>query len=160
MTLTPEDRRTLTQARAIKARERKAAKAARAEKVVPVAKGQRQPRVRERGYLAFVRRLPCVAGLVEGACHCHGPIHAAHVRFSIGRVVNPGMGSKPDDRYALPLCSRHHLHDQHRGSERAFYERLGVSPHALCDALHAAYEFNGSAAALLDRVAKEARMNR
>jgi len=96
-------------------------------------------RERDPGYLAFVRRLPCVAGLVEGGCS--GRVEAAHIRFSdasLGRV-NPGLQLKSSDRWATPLCRFHHQHDQHQRNERAFWERLRIEPGALSIALHAAY---------------------
>jgi len=99
----------------------------------------RPGRQRDPGFLAFLRRLPCVAGMVEAGCS--GPIEAAHIRFSDARAgrINPGMQAKPDDRWATPLCRHHHQHDQHAGSERAFWERLGVDPGALSTELFHAY---------------------
>lgn len=109
------------------------------KRVEPAGHGQRAPRERDNGYLAWLRRLPCIAGLIEGGCS--GPIQAAHLRYSDfarGRV-NPGMGRKPSDKYATALCAGHHLHDQHEGAERAFWSRLGVEPGGLCAALYGAY---------------------
>lgn len=121
---------------------RKAFRQARRERQKAIGKpavGQRRPRVRDNGFLAFLRRLPCIAGLVEGGCS--GPIEAAHLRFSdFARArINPGMGCKPSDQFANPLCDGHHIHDQHEGRERSFWERLGVDPADLCADLYAAY---------------------
>ncbi len=33
-----------------------------------------------------------------------------------------GMGQKPDDWRAVPLCGFHHRHDQHNNGERTFWE--------------------------------------
>lgn len=101
---------------------------------------ERRSRERDPGFLAYLRRLPCVAGMMEAGCI--GPIEAAHIRFSdahLGRT-NPGMQAKPADRWATPLCHQHHQHDQHAGSERAFWERLGIEPGALSIALFEAYQ--------------------
>lgn len=106
-------------------------------------------RERDPGYLAFLRRLPCVACLVEGG-YC-GPTEAAHLRFSDARWsrTNSGMGAKPSDRWATPLGHGHHQHDQHRRSERAFWERLGIEPGALATDLYEAYRAGGDGLAVL-----------
>jgi hypothetical protein len=97
-------------------------------------------REQDRGYLAFLRRLACVACWAEGL-PSGSPIEAAHIRFSDARHgrINPGMQSKPSDRWATPLCRHHHQHDQHKRNERAFWEGLGVEPGDLSIALYAAY---------------------
>jgi hypothetical protein len=106
-------------------------------------------RVRDPGYLAFLRRLPCVACMVEGG-NC-GPTEAAHIRFSDARLgrINPGMQAKPSDQWATPLGRGHHQHDQHAGAERAFWERLAIEPGALSMALHTAYLAGGDGLAVL-----------
>jgi len=149
MTIAPPE---VKAAKATLAAHRRALRKARPAKVQPVAEGQRQPRKRDRAYLAWIRRLPCIAGLVEGGCD--GPVQAAHLRMAGGGRRNPGLGAKPDDRFATPLCERHHLHDQHRGSEAAFWARLGISPHALCDTLSTVFDADGDAVALLNRIAR------
>lgn len=96
-------------------------------------------RLVDRIYRAWVRRLPCIAGLVKGGCS--GPIEAAHLRFSdfaAGRA-NPGMQRKSDDTWCLPLCRHHHQSDQHKRSERGFWADLGIDPNALAKALHDAF---------------------
>jgi hypothetical protein len=110
-------------------------------------------RVREPGFLAYLRRLPCVAGLVGGCCE--GPVEAAHIRFSdaaAGRI-NSGMQCKPSDRWATPLCRHHHQHDQHTRSERAFWEGLGIEPGALSTALYEAYQAGADGLAVLQAFA-------
>lgn len=115
------------------------------------AAGQRQPRERDPGFLAFLRRLPCAAGLM-GRSGCCGPVQAAHVRYSAaGKGRNPGMGSKNHDRHANPLCEAHHLHDQHTRSEVAFWADLGVDAYDLSAALYAAYQAGEDGSAVLRR---------
>lgn len=114
------------------------------------------PRQVDKGYLAWLRRLPCVAGAVEGAATCDGPIQAAHLRFSDaarGRT-NPGMMRRPDDRFACSLCEKHHIRDQHAGSERAFWARLGIDPGELTDALYAAFLADQDGAAVIQQFAR------
>jgi len=155
------------QIKALEAPDREAAKIQRArarqvrvKAIGKPAQGQRQPRVREPQYLAFIRRLPCIAGLVEGGCS--GRMEAAHVRFadaSVGRR-DPGLQRKPDDSWSLPSCHSHHQCDQHRQNERAYWQRIGVDPNALCLALHAAYETGADPLPIIHRFAAEARQRR
>lgn len=115
------------------------------------ADGQRQPRERDAGYLAWLRRLPCIAG-VMGRTDCEGAVQAAHVRFSAhGKGRNPGLGSKNHDRHANPLCAFHHLQDQHTRSEIAFWADLGVDAYDLSAALYAAYQAGEDGLAVLRR---------
>ncbi|MES3028544.1 MAG: hypothetical protein V4820_11900 [Pseudomonadota bacterium] len=112
--------------------------------------GQRQPRERDPGFLAFLRRLPCIAGEIEGGCS--GPIQAAHIRYTRhGQGRNPGMGSKNHDRHATSLCERHHLHDQHTRSEVAFWAGLGVDAYDYAAELYAAYQAGEDGLAVVRR---------
>lgn len=89
---------------------------------------QRQPRVKDEKHLKFLRSLPCVI--------CGNPIEteAAHIRFACEeagkRMV--GKGEKPDDKWALPLCGKHHR-EQHKMNERAWWESKGIDPIKLCE---------------------------
>lgn len=49
-------------------------------------------------YLAFVRSHPCLA------CRAINEIEAHHVRFP----GEAGVGQKPSDMTAVPLCNAHH----------------------------------------------------
>lgn len=97
------------------------------------APGRRNPRQRDNGYLAFLRRLPCA---IDGA----KPSDAAHLRFtnlSAGRT-NPGLAKKPHDRFAVPLCRVCHT-DQHANNEARWWAGHGIDPDALASALYAAF---------------------
>lgn len=84
-----------------------------------VLRSKRKPDPRRASaHLAFVRSLPCLA------CGASAPSQAAHVRSS----GDGGVGTKPADKFSLPLCPRCHLDDQHRIGELAFYGRLGIDP--------------------------------
>ena len=65
--------------------------------------------------LAFVRRLPCVA------CGKAAPSEAAHARTG----TDGGLGMKPGDRYAVPLCIACHA-KQHRIGELTFWSALRI----------------------------------
>ncbi len=92
---------------------------------------QRQPREENAKYLAAIRLLPCLICL-------RSPSEAAHVRMrDLARgKTSPGIGRKPDDRYAVPLCHEHHL-EQHRRGERIFWETKGIDPIAVALELYA-----------------------
>ena len=68
-------------------------------------------------HLAFVRQLPCVA------CGKAAPSEAAHVRTG----TDGGIGVKPGDRYAVPLCAACHA-KQHRVGELTFWSGLRIDP--------------------------------
>lgn len=86
-------------------------------------------------YLALVRLMPCLYCGVEPCGE------AAHVKFSSARFGRANsLGKRPADRYALPLCRDDHQnarHAQHKGSEEAFWEALGISPYLVADRLWA-----------------------
>jgi hypothetical protein len=84
----------------------------------PVARGKPKPNLRRRvQHLAFVRQLPCVA------CGKAAPSDAAHVRTG----TDGGVGRKPGDRYAVPLCTGCHA-KQHRVGELTFWSTLRFDP--------------------------------
>jgi hypothetical protein len=68
-------------------------------------------------HLAFLRQLPCVA------CGKAAPSEAAHVRTG----TNGGVGVKPANRYAVPLCAARHA-KQHRIGELTFWSALRIDP--------------------------------
>jgi hypothetical protein len=68
-------------------------------------------------HLAFVRQLPCVA------CGKAAPSEAAHVRTG----TDGGVGVKPGDRYAVPLCAACHA-KQHQIGELTFWSALRIDP--------------------------------
>lgn len=140
--LSRADSAELRRLKGLERADRKAVRQIRQDRTHPPVKPTRG-RVRDNTHLAWIRRLPCIAGLVEGGCD--GSIEAAHVRFADAASGwdAPGMQRKPSDDRALPLCRHHHQQDQHTGSERAFWARLGVWPPVLCKALYAASKAGG-----------------
>ena len=89
---------------------------------------------KDEAYLAAIRQLPCLK--------CGGePSEAAHVRMQSGTYnKRSGMGMKPDDRYALPLCTACHRLDrdaQHQLGERCFWFNLGINPLFVAQGLYA-----------------------
>ena len=74
-------------------------------------------RLRDEKHLRRLRLLPCIR------CANDQGSDAAHLRFSCAahQKVNPGVGRKPDDRDALPMCRRCHTL-QHEIGEEAFWK--------------------------------------
>jgi hypothetical protein len=81
---------------------------------------QRRPRQKEDGHLKFIRGLPCLI------CGDNTSTEAAHVRMPDPSVAKPltGIAIKPDDKYTVPLCGRHHA-AQHGMSEREWWYGKG-----------------------------------
>ena len=84
-------------------------------------------------YLALIRLCPC---LICGNIPCE----AAHIRFSSAKYgkVNSGVGSKPHDKFTVPLCAYHHRlgpKAQHSMGESQFWELHAVEPLELALAL-------------------------
>lgn len=97
---------------------------ARIERHVPLPRPKPDGRTK-RAHLDFVHSLRiCIA------CGRRGEVHAAHVRLnSAEHGTFNTMSRKPDDKFALPLCERCHLVDQHATEgEPAFWARLGIDP--------------------------------
>jgi hypothetical protein len=73
---------------------------------------------RRPSYLAKIRLLPCVN------CGQEPCGEAAHLRY----VQHPGIGRKPSDKWATPLCHDCHM-SQHSRGERIWWEQVcGVDP--------------------------------
>ena len=86
---------------------------------------RKRPRVENVDHLKFIRSLPC--------CCCGArPVDAAHIRMASTAYAkrDTGLGQKADDRWTLPLCSKHH-DEQHSGSEAAFWAAQKIDPFSL-----------------------------
>lgn len=88
---------------------------------------------RDETYLKAVRSLPCL--------HCGmEPSEAAHVRFaSAAHGKASGLGKKPADKWAAPLCAEHHRlarDAQHNRNEREFWYALGIPILDVCERLY------------------------
>lgn len=91
---------------------------------------QRQPRQRDRKYLAWIRTQRCACGCLKGP-----PCEAAHLRASSAKYDKPngGIGQKPDDKWALPLTKACHQAQHEFGNELEFWKGCGhPDPFALC----------------------------
>lgn len=141
MTLSPEEREHGRLFRQAKARERKAERQSRPARVQPSAEGQRRPRKREPGYLAFLRRQPCSVRLEPHGLGCSGPIDAAHIRSHKPGELPTGAGRKPDDQRAVSLCRAHH-EQQHSVNEIRFWARYGKNPFEVAERQYQEYKGN------------------
>ncbi len=92
-------------------------------------KTARKPRPnpsKDEKHLALIRRCQCLACLAE-------PAEAAHIRYADPSRNKPmtGMGLKPADRWAVPLCPSCHRDGpgaQHSMGERVFWEGHRIDP--------------------------------
>jgi hypothetical protein len=86
----------------------------------------KQPRERDEKYLDYIRQQPCCI------CGDNTSVEAAHLR--VGSLnhgkVDTGMAEKSSDKWALPLCGRHHR-QQHGMNELDFWFSYGIDPFAL-----------------------------
>lgn len=110
---------------------------------------QKNPRVKDRGHLAFIRSLPC---LVSGRTDS---IEAAHIRYADDAYAKrgSGMAQKPHDCWAVPLSADQHRR-QHSMSEREFWIDAGIDP-VLIAALLYCHSGDDNAARQVIRNARE-----
>ena len=87
---------------------------------------QREPRVTDLAHLAFIRSQPCCI------CYDNTSVEAHHPRVgSINSGVRScGLAERASDRWALPLCGRHHR-QLHSENENYFWASYGIDPFAL-----------------------------
>lgn len=78
-----------------------------------------------KGFLQWLRGRPC---LCEGMA-CMGQMEAAHVDFAGGK----GVGTKVADKFAIPLCSSHHMR-QHSWGWTRFQKTYGIDALAAAEA--------------------------
>ncbi len=87
---------------------------------------QRQPREKNERHLDYIRSLPC--------CVCGGiDTEAAHIRIGSpdhGKRAT-GMQEKSSDKWALPLCNRHHREQHDAGNELKWWASKGIDPFML-----------------------------
>lgn len=110
-------------------------KGTRKPRIATVAPGQRTPRMRDSSHMGCIAALPCV---ICGA----RPVEVAHIRYPDASHAKPitGVGTKPADRWTLPLCPGHHRLSnscQHNFDERSWWEEHGINPLSLSSALFA-----------------------
>lgn len=89
----------------------------------PMILRQKEPREKDAKHLDFIRSLPCCV------CGDDTTTEAAHIRTaSLAHGKNAtGMQEKSSDKWALPLCGKHHR-EQHTKNEMAFWKSYGIDP--------------------------------
>lgn len=160
MAITLEERQIIDAGQKIKARERRVAKAARPKKVVPTAKGQREPRQLDGAYIAWLHvDLPCIGCLIEGPVWSEivgrpYPIEAAHQKHT--DLKGPALGKRPSDSATVPLCAWHHrlAPDACDPAQRKFWDRLQVDVGAFCKALYATFKGHAPGAPVIQKFAR------
>lgn len=92
---------------------------------------QREPREKDTKHLNYIRSLPCCI------CDDNTTTEAAHIRTSnIGIGKDDGGWGRPSDKWALPLCGKHHR-EQHTMNELEFWKSYGIDPFILAMKLRA-----------------------
>ena len=101
----------------------------------------------ERRWFSWLHQLPCVVTGVIGE-----QVQAAHIRSAQMldfNKPNTGTGQKPDFPWCLPLLNSEHDKQHAMGSERAYWESVGMpidclkrSPLLLCNELGGFYRQN------------------
>jgi hypothetical protein len=86
---------------------------------------ERKGRERDPAHLDAIRQLPCLACGADIGCE------AAHIRMG----HKGGMGLRPDDPMAIPLCSACHR-DQHATSEQKYWDARNIDPVKVANSLH------------------------
>jgi len=85
---------------------------------------QREPRQHDKRHLDFVRSLPCCI------CGEDTTVEAAHIRT--GSIPHgkrsTGLQEKPSDKWAVPLCGKHHREQHAAGNEIAWWASYGKDP--------------------------------
>ena len=85
-------------------------------------KAKRETRFRSQRHCGHIRQHACVI------CDASAPIEVAHLRLG----THTGMGQRPHDWSATPLCKSCHAR-QHVEGEATFW--AGKDPHAIIEAL-------------------------
>jgi hypothetical protein len=84
--------------------------------------GQKEKRLRDKGYLKYLRTKPC--------CNCYRiasdwlDVVPHHIRMATGG----GVGVKPGDNHCVPLCVDCHS-DLHQHGEKTFWHNCAIDPH-------------------------------
>lgn len=112
------------------------------------------PREKDQDHLTCIRQLECVV-CVSLDQEQDTPTEAAHLRSSSAIYEKPiaGMGKKPADKWALPLCRTHHREQHGPGGELGFWHGYNLSPWIICVKL---FEKSGDMDAMR-RIVKTAR---
>ena len=94
---------------------------------------QRKPRQRDEARLAWLRTQPCVI------CGDNTSSEAAHIRtgnLEVGKE-HTGMAQKPDDKWTVSLCGKHHREQHAFGNELEWWKCQGINPFILAMTLRA-----------------------
>lgn len=123
----------------------------------------KDPRIREKDYLGWVARLPCLSCMTQSVYTTQ--VQVCHIRMSDADAgwTNPGMQQKPHDRRVWPGCVKCHLdgpNAQHKSNEADWWRKLGVDPVALVRDLNTAYDAQQPGAPVIARHAALGRKNR
>lgn len=103
---------------------------------------QREPRLYDPKFLEFLRTCRCCC------CGKYPPNEAAHIRMACPEIGKreTGMQEKPDDKFAVPLCSWCHRdgeNAQHKTDEKVFWAMWEIDPFLIAAKFYAEYGGKG-----------------
>ncbi len=123
---------------------------------------QKLERRPDKAYLAWLRKLPCIACVIDPRpaymtaveARFRPFIEAAHQKHT--DLQGPSLGRRPADAASCPLCAWHHrlAPEACDPAQRRFWERLGVDIGAFCKALYDAFKVGAEGAAVVRRFAE------
>jgi hypothetical protein len=96
---------------------------------------QRDPRVEDKAFLAYVRRQRCCV------CGAPPPVQAAHIRMAspANNKRQTGKGERPSDKWCTPLCRECH-EVQHKMSEAWFWRYHDFDPFKIALGFYAEFK--------------------
>lgn len=85
-------------------------------------------------HLKFIDSLPCViCGRYESTHHHLLRVGNKYLKpkqgeeeFLIPKIKSKGMGTKSDDMFCLPICTKHHAEAHRYGNDKAYFEQHGI----------------------------------
>lgn len=93
---------------------------------------QRLPRKKDAKYLEWIRQQECCI------CGDNTTTEAAHIRTSNILLGKGDFGwGRPDDKWCVPLCGRHHREQHDMGDEMKFWAKHGKDPFLIAMTLRA-----------------------
>lgn len=114
---------------------------------------QRAPRVRDDGYLKWLRKQACACGCTQPA-----PCDPAHIKSASEKHGKPSSGTmRPDDMWCLPLKRLHHDAQHAHGNELDWWKRRGIDPFEMAISYYRLYR---SVSGLVASTAKKPRAKR
>jgi hypothetical protein len=96
-----------------------------------------------RAHLDWIKTLPC--------CVCLARANDPHHLLGNVDGLPKGMGRKNEDRWAIPVCRKHHVEAHAAGNDEEWFVTQGIDARALASALWRVTGENGAGLRLVFR---------